>query len=111
MLVCEQLLILFQPVKFSLRNITHLEEHTTSGGGLVNDDMSVRIRVSQFGDDLSVKLVGDRGVAHSSFERLAAICSGTSFILPLTKLNYANMEIKLSSEAGNLETLKPLNHS
>ena len=69
------------------------------------------IRVSQFGVDLSVKLVGDRGVGHSSFERLAAICSGTSFILPLTKLNYASMEIKLSSEDGNLETLKPLNHS
>ena len=35
-LVCGQLIILFRFVKFTLRNVNHLEEQTTSGSGLSN---------------------------------------------------------------------------
>ena len=112
-LVCGQLLILFPLVKFTLRNVTHLEEQTASGGGLSNVDVSLvdegqvlllgdsrrAIRGRQFGFNLSVELVGDQGDTHSSFERFAAVvvlsigivCSGTSLILLRNQLNHANI--------------------
>ena len=74
-------------------NSTHLEEQTTSGGGLASDDMSVSNdgqvlhlgscryakQLSQFG----VKLVDDQGVTLSSFERLAAVVVLSSGIICL----------------------------
>ena len=120
-LACDQLLILFHLVKFSLMNTTHLEEQTASGGDLASDDMSVSNEgqvlllgicryaklASQLGVDLSVKLVGDQGDTHSSFERLAAVVARPVHRIRLLryivhsvtkpKLNHANMQSKLSS--------------